>query len=62
MLMLKFFVENWRIAALTAVGAVLTAAPAMAGDIVVRPIPEPGTLALMAGGAAAIFILRRRRK
>ncbi len=58
--MLKFLVENWRIAALSAVGAVLIAAPAMAGGT--RPIPEPGTLALVAGGAAAIIILRRLRK
>jgi hypothetical protein len=59
--MVRFLIENWRVGALSVVGSVLITAPAMAGGQTV-PIPEPGTLALMAGGAAAIFILRRRRK
>ena len=58
--MVSFLIENWRVGALSVVGSVLITAPAMAGIPV--PIPEPGTLALVAGGAAAIFILRRRRK
>ncbi len=60
--MVSFLIENWRVGALSVVGSVLITAPAMAGIPTPRPIPEPGTLALVAGGAAAIFILRRRRK
>jgi hypothetical protein len=58
--MIRFLTENWRVAALSVIGSALIAHPAMAGVTV--PIPEPSTLALVAGGAAALFILRRRRK
>jgi hypothetical protein len=39
--------------------AVLTAGPAFAQAV---PVPEPGTLALLAGGVAATLLIRRRKK
>jgi hypothetical protein len=55
------------IAAIAAIGLIALVDPALAGEPVPPPtngrIPEPGTLGLLAAGAAGVaYMVRKRRK